>query len=186
MEELQPNTTKEPPATPIITDKSWQPTTELTFNEWAAIGKQLGRAGRACQWWIGDWLNFGAPRYGEKYAQAVEITGYDIQTLANMAWVAGRYTPSRRRENLSWSHHQELATLDEKDQNQWLDIAEQQKLGVHKLRAAIKPPRQTEDPTEHQNKLVRALERILKDLSGIYTTENITIRYDHGQVEIVA
>lgn len=177
---LQPNA----PGDQTITETAWEPKTELTFDQWETIGRDLGRMGRACQWWIGDWLNFGAPRYGDKYTNAIEITGYDIQTLANMAWVAGRYEPSRRRENLSWSHHAEVATLDPADQDQWLTLAEQQNLGVHKLRAAIKPPREIE-AAEQQSRLVRALERILKDLSGIYTSEDITIRYHHGQVEIV-
>jgi len=50
-------------------------------------------------WWVGDWLNYGEARYGEMYSQAIEITGYASQTLADAKWVASRIEPSRRHEN---------------------------------------------------------------------------------------
>jgi hypothetical protein len=76
----------------------------------------LGEIGRACQWWIGDWLNYGERAYGEKYAQGMAATGYELQTLTNMAWVAARVEISRRREILSWSHHAEVAALESDEQ----------------------------------------------------------------------
>ena len=33
--------------------------------------------------WIGDWLNYGERKWGEKYKEALEKTGYDYQTLRN-------------------------------------------------------------------------------------------------------
>lgn len=110
----------------------------LGFDDWECVGIQLGRMGRACQWWIGDWLNFGARAYGEKYTQAIEATGYDYQTLANFAWVAEKVGVSLRRETLPWSHHKEVAKLDPPGQRRWLEIAENQKLSVSSLRAAMR------------------------------------------------
>ena len=43
-------------------------------------------------------------------AQAIEATGRSYQTIANAKRVAERVDVSRRREDLSWSHHAEVAT----------------------------------------------------------------------------
>lgn len=110
----------------------------LTLDDWTAAGAMLGRIGRACQWWIGDWLNYGERRYGETYAQGIEATGYDYATLQNFSWVAARIEMSRRRDILSWSHHREIAALDPADQAARLDQAEAETLSVHALRREIK------------------------------------------------
>ena len=85
------------------------PDRHLDLPEWIRQGKSLGTIGRGAAWWIGDWVNYGSAKFGEKYARAARITGYDIQSLMNMAYVAARFHISRRRENLSWSHHAEVA-----------------------------------------------------------------------------
>ena len=45
-------------------------------------------ASRTAAWWIGDWVQYGAARYGAKYAVAARVTGYDRQTLMNMVYLA--------------------------------------------------------------------------------------------------
>src|SRR5258705_4874231 len=89
----------------------WEPDHELTFDEYLDAGRKLFQLNRVSQWWIGDWCNYGEARYGEKYEQAVRDTGYDRGTLRNIASVAGRIEPSRRRDNLSFKHHVEVAAL---------------------------------------------------------------------------
>jgi hypothetical protein len=51
------------------------------------------------------------------YSQALDATEMEYGTLANAKWVSGQFEFSRRRENLSWSHHLEVAKLgpDEQD-----------------------------------------------------------------------
>ena len=46
------------------------------------------------------------------------------QTLANEKYVSSRFEISRRRESLSFSHHSEVAALEPKQQDDWLDKAE--------------------------------------------------------------
>src|SRR2546429_4416754 len=100
---------------------AWAPDGELPFADWLEQGRRLGVAGRGAGWWIGDWVRYGAARYGGRYARAGRVTGYDHKTLANMVYVASRFETSRRREDLSWSHHAELAALDVDEQERWLD-----------------------------------------------------------------
>ena len=111
----------------------------LSYDAWASLGRDVLRPmARGMQWWIGDWLNFGERRYGEKYAQAIDVTGYDYATLNGLRWVAERVEVVRRRTNLSWSHHKEVAALEPADQKRWLDRAERESLTRADLRAAVR------------------------------------------------
>jgi hypothetical protein len=92
-------------------------------------------------WWIGDWLLYGNERFGERYARAARITGYDVQTLMNMVYVASRFGVSERRAELSFSHHAELAALDPEAQSYWLQRAETEGLSVRDLRQELRSQR---------------------------------------------
>jgi hypothetical protein len=126
------------PAAPVVTAVAWTPQDGLTITEWITQGRRLGAIGRSVAWWIGDWVNFGNQKFGEKYSRAARITGYDVQSLMNMAYVASRFSGERRREQLSWSHHAELAGLEPGDQDAWLDRAELKRISVHGLREELR------------------------------------------------
>jgi len=128
-----------PPAN--LTTTSWSPCTELTVADWVRQGRWLGAVGRGSGWWIGDWLRYGNARYGERYVPAARVTGYDVQTLMNMAYVAGRFDMSRRRDGLSFSHHAELAGIPAEEQDLWLDRAEAGALSVRSLRSELRQTR---------------------------------------------
>ena len=72
----------------------------LTFEEGQHIGVQLQLMHGSVGFWIGDWLNYGERKWGEKYAQAIEETGLDYGTLANYVYVAKALPFSLRSENL--------------------------------------------------------------------------------------
>jgi hypothetical protein len=126
------------PAPAVLGPVSWAPPHELSFEEWARQGHRLGAAGRGVGWWIGDWLNYGEAVYGEHYVRASQITGYEVQSLMNMAYVASRFATSRRRESLSWSHHAELAALSPEDQDAWLDRIDAERISVKDLRSELR------------------------------------------------
>jgi hypothetical protein len=125
-----------------LTTTSWSPRGELSVTDWVRQGSWLGSLGRATGWWIGDWLRYGNAHYGDRYSSAGRVTGYDVQSLMNMAYVAGRFEPSRRRDGLSFSHHAELAGLPADEQDLWLDRAELAGLSVRSLRAELRRTRQ--------------------------------------------
>ncbi len=95
----------------------------LTWDRWVAIGRFFGRIKRSTSWWIGDWINFGEAVYGERYAQAVDVTELSKETLINYAYVARSVPRSRRREELSFGTHAEVAPLEPSEQKKWLDAA---------------------------------------------------------------
>jgi hypothetical protein len=121
-----------------LTPVSWVPIRDLDLAEWTAAGRRLGAIGRCGQWGLGDWIRYGNAKFGERYRRAARITGYDVQTLMNMVYVASRFTISRRRENLSWSHHETLASLDPEAQDQWLDRATAERLSISDLRLELR------------------------------------------------
>jgi hypothetical protein len=124
-----------------LSDVSWRAAENLSFAEWLEHGRRLGLMGRSAGWWIGDWLNYGNHAFGERYVRASRITGYDAQTLMNMAYVASRFDRSRRRGKLSWSHHAEIAAMEPEEQEHWLERAETDRLSVRCLREGIRRER---------------------------------------------
>jgi len=113
----------------------------LSFDRWRSIGERISGVADASTWWLADWAGFGEQRYGERYRDAVAITGVGYQTLRNYAWVARRFEVSRRRDSLSFAHHAEVAALPPKEQDAWLDRAEAGQWSRNDLRAALKASR---------------------------------------------
>lgn len=117
---------------------AWAPPGDLGHSDWLAAGRRLGAIGRCSQWWIGDWVRYGTARWGEKYAEAARVTGYDVASLRNMAWVASRFDLSLRNDKLTWSHHVLVAPLEPDEQRQWLRRASEERLSVADLRLELR------------------------------------------------
>lgn len=131
-----------------VSKVAWVPRGELGQAEWLATGRRLGAIGRCSQWWIGDWIRYGNSRWGEKYAEAARVTGYDAASLRNMAWVAAQFSPSLRSDKLTWSHHVLLAPLDGEQQVYWLDRASGERLSVADLRVELRAVRKSAEKPE--------------------------------------
>lgn len=127
--------------TGAITSIAWEPTEDIDLHEWVKAGQRLGKMSRCSQWWLGDWVRYGSQRWGEKYKEASRITGYDVKTLRNIVYVAEQVEMSRRRDNLTWSHHAEVCALDPAEQDKWLDRAVTQRLSVADLRIELRGAR---------------------------------------------
>ena len=87
---------------------------------------------------MGDWIRYGTAKWGEKYAEAARVTGYDVASLRNMAWVASRFDASLRSDKLTWSHHVLLAPLEPDEQRHWLERASEERFSVIDLRQALR------------------------------------------------
>jgi len=107
----------------LLSQVAWTPESDLDVTQWRAVGRNLGRLGRNSQWWVGDWLLYGSSKWGEQYAEAVTLTGYDYGSLRNMASLSRRFDLSRRRDKLSWEHHASVQSLTPDEQDYWLDRA---------------------------------------------------------------
>jgi hypothetical protein len=111
---------------------------DLTFETWTVMGQRIATISNASAWCLGDWLLYGQRTFGDRYREAVDATGLDYQTLRNYAWVARRFELSRRRDNVSFQHHAEVAALPEVAQDLWLDRAQRSGWSRNELRRRIR------------------------------------------------
>lgn len=123
---------------PTITRVSWRAAADMDYVSWAREGGRIGALARGSAWWLGDWLHFGTAKWGDRYAKAARITGYDAKTLRNMRYVASRFPPSLRRDNLSWSHHALVTGHTPEQRTYWLDRATQDGFSVEDLRMELR------------------------------------------------
>jgi len=109
----------------------------LPLEEWAAVGRQLCRADQVMQWWLGDWAAFGNRKYGQlkEFAAANNL---NYAGLRQAAWVSSSVELSRRRDNVEWSKHMEVAALKPKEQTKWLAKVADESLTRADLRRQIR------------------------------------------------
>lgn len=92
----------------------------LPFETFASAVAFAGAANDAAKWALGDLLIFGQNRYGEEYAQVLASARVSDRQAERYRYVAQQVRHPRRRENLSFSHHEEVAALDPPDQDRLL------------------------------------------------------------------
>jgi hypothetical protein len=105
----------------------------ITFEEWSEIGRGLFEVHAMSPIWIGDWLNEGEKRWGETYAQAVDITKLSVDTLAHYRSVMGSVPRSVRYPGGTLSHYRVVAGLPTEEQSKILKEAAEQNLSVRAL-----------------------------------------------------
>jgi hypothetical protein len=120
---------------------SWSAGARIDFRDWVLEGRRIGLISRGSPWWIGDWLLYGSARWGEMYAVAARVTGYDPKSLRNMRYIASRFDLSLRRDKLTWSHHALLAGLELSERRSWLERALADGLSVEDLRTELRAAR---------------------------------------------
>jgi N6-adenosine-specific RNA methylase IME4 len=118
----------------ILTATAWELPDTLTFDQWKECGKALDKIESGAAWWRGDWWN--SHGYGE-HAEALVDSEISYGRAANCGLVCKRFEFSRRRENLTFYHHELVAGVPPRDQDKWLDRAEREEWSANQLKAAI-------------------------------------------------
>lgn len=115
-------------------------------------------------WWLGDLLIQFEGAYGSKYAAALPDRRENparYQACASAKWVCGKFEFYRRRQNLTFSHHRELAGIDDvKEQDLWLERASEGGWSVKQLRRELKGA-QRPDPDIEAPELLDTTESFL-------------------------
>jgi hypothetical protein len=88
---------------------------EPTLPEWKQLARFICHAGGAVQWWAGDFLNLTERQLGAQGENLLSDLGWEPKTLWNVKDVAKSIETSRRREEISYSHHAEVA-----DNTRWM------------------------------------------------------------------
>jgi len=118
---------------------------EITLRDWGNAWdmltgeyKRLERKATWIQFAIGDLLVLGENKFGEQILDFMDAFDYSAHSIQNIKSVARSIPPSRRRENLSWSHHAAVAALPEGKQNAVLTEAETGRLSVMETRERVR------------------------------------------------
>jgi hypothetical protein len=128
---------------------------DIPIGVWKHIGEQISVLTEATSWWQGDWLIYGQQSYPNRYERAIEATHLDYQTLRNYAWVCRRFSMSRRRDELSFQHHAEVAAMLESEQDAWLDRAEKFGWSKSALRKQLRAARDGKEPSLGRRSAIR-------------------------------
>ncbi len=110
---------------------------DITKEEWMDGFNSLKKIEGCIQFWIGDFLAYRNQKWG-MYDDIAEETGYEIKALQNIKSITDKVETSRRREELSFSHHSEVASLSPEKQTEFLNKAVEKKLSVRELREEIR------------------------------------------------
>jgi len=102
-----------------------------------AMQRQLDRDQDSIAWKMGDRICDRPKRYGDMTRLAAEID-VPLGTLKNRASVARRIEPARRRDDLSWSHHAEVAGMEPQDGDAMLAEAALYNWSVDRLRHVMR------------------------------------------------
>lgn len=114
---------------------------DTTIQEWQELGQSLKKIEGAVQFWIGDWARFGDKKgfYTDSkvYDKLEEITGLSHGTLKDYKSVCENVQSSNRFDDLSFTHHIEVAKLEPQKQEFFLNKAVEENLSVRELRREI-------------------------------------------------
>jgi hypothetical protein len=110
-------------------------TGKLSYGEWADLAGKMQHIYRLIKWRLGDLFVWGQDTFGEEFSQAIEE--HSAESVRNAMWVSSRIEPVRRLTNLSWSHHQAVASLEPKEQDRLLALTVEKELTVGELRKAV-------------------------------------------------
>lgn len=151
-----------------------------TETDWMTVGGALRRLQSSLQWLIGDWLNHGEIEYGRTYQDIAGVWSYDLDTLYQYKWVAKQVRFSMRIENLSFSHHQIVASCESEElRRYWLQQAYANGWSTAELRRAMKPPRLGRNPSArvlYKRFSTRALPTLAEALEPL-TVEQLEVAY---------
>lgn len=112
----------------------------LTREEWAREFRMLLTLWGGIPWYIGDAILYAEQHYDDWEQELPDPIRerYKLSYLKNLAWIARTFPPSRRRETLAHGHHREVAGLTHREQEWWLDAAEEDDLSTADLRHRIR------------------------------------------------
>ncbi len=147
------------------------------WDEYDGDGFVLGRMKGSLPFWIGDFINLGEDTFSERYSQALTHFGeMDYFTMANYASVCRRVPAwlnrkRHRRDELSFSHHDAVASQTHKKQVYWLQRAIDENLRSKELRSLINPK-----PDSAAKSIYETLDDIISSLTELKSMSPAELR----------
>lgn len=119
---------------------------DITRDQYEALGYALGEAHRAVQFAVGDYILEGEKLFGQDAYQLQESLGISEEQRRQWVRVAERIPLERRRPELTWAHHREVAAQEPDDQDAWLEQAVANNWTKGEMVAHMKPNGSAPEP----------------------------------------
>jgi hypothetical protein len=110
----------------------------LSFEAFDEALRNCHRLATGSLWAIGDLIYYAESRsdWGESYTQAINLTQRSYWTLSQAVRLSKAYPPEERVEDISWSHHRDVAAIkDPRERRQLLEDAVKHNWSREELRA---------------------------------------------------
>jgi len=116
-----------------------------TFDQFQAATAFAQKAHKASSWWVADLVAYGETRsdWQERHDAVLEATGYAEKTVQNLKYIGENIHPSRRRDDVAFSVHSEVVSLEPKEQEGWLERAATEGWSQRELRSEIQAAKRT-------------------------------------------
>lgn len=119
---------------------------DTSSSEYEALGFALGEMHRAVQFAVGDYILDGERLFGHEAYQLQESLGISEEQRRQYVRVAERIPFERRRRELTWAHHREVAAMDPDDQDEWLERAVANQWNKSEMVAHLRPNEALPEP----------------------------------------
>jgi hypothetical protein len=111
---------------------------EPTLEECGEAARYIHFIGKMAPIWLGDLLNWMECKWGEGYAQVLDSTGFAYQTVANAKSVMGRVPYEVRRDDLTFTHYSQVASLPPPQQERLLQQAKDEELNTSEFKRVVR------------------------------------------------
>lgn len=160
---------------------------EVADEDWVDLGKILSALQGRLQWLIGDWAATIEQQWGRKYKDIAEYLGYEEKTIRDWVYVCRSVELSMRIDNVSFAHHQLVASMAPDDQLMWLRwVVDNRDVSTREMAAAIKAWKRRDNPSLSQKPpalfapeqiaLLRDVRNVLKNEQKLAKTSAAALR----------
>jgi hypothetical protein len=154
----------------IVRERSLGFPADCTWHEFAMLGRHLSTiealSHESLDWWLGDFCNFGDAQFGEKYAQALELTDYTKGTITQIAYVARHVPPENRILPLSFMAS--VASRNEAEQKQLAERCHEEGLLQSEFRRMVRGEREYRKPIRRDTSKSEKHLRLEDEFDRIY------------------
>ena len=115
------------------------------FEEYEDVGEFIRRAHQASGWWLADWLAYAETRadWRDRRDQVIDAGILSEKTLRNVKYIGAAVEKSRRRDDVDFATHAEVAGMEPAEQERWLEFASENRWTRAELRDKIYASKKT-------------------------------------------
>jgi hypothetical protein len=164
-----------------LTGTGLVPQPGATEQDWQMLGHTLTRLEGALQWLIGDWVAYGSAVWDYSVRDIALHINRDVKTIQNWVSVVRAVPLDQRRAELTFGHHELVASLPPDAQARLLQDAVDNGWSVAAMRAAMRPKKAGGTTTDVHRRFTRSLPTLEKRLAPLFARATSHERRDMAQ-----